>query len=139
AMTKNNVWNFNYNYGSNSRKNSGIGTFTLSNRASDTTGNNYEVQIRETAIISPTLVHEARFQIEHSTSNQLSRSLGVSVNVSDAFNGGGGNSNSSSDDTTYEVGNLILFNTPKWTLKAGLQLDTINNHSVNAGNFSGTY
>ncbi len=140
AVTKNNVLNFNYTYGSNNRKNQGLNNeFTLPERASDSKSNNYEFQVRETAIIKPTLVHEVRFELQHNTDSSTPRTNGLTINVLDAFNSGGGQNLSSSNDWNAEFGNLLMFSGKKWTTKAGVQVNRLNNRSLSYQNFLGTY
>ncbi len=139
AITKNQVLNFNYSYGSNKRTNQGLSEFTLPSRASDSKSSNYEIQIRETAIMSTSLVHEMRFEVGRDKSNQTPRTAGITINVLDAFNGGGGQNRNSSNNRNLEFGNLLLYSKAKWTSKAGMQISRVKNHSESYNNYTGTY
>lgn len=139
AMTKNNVLNFNYNYNSNKRNNQGLSEFTLPSQASDSKNSSYEIQVRETAIITTALVHEARFEVGHDTNSTTPRQVGMTFRVPDAFTGGGGQNLQNSNGVNYEFGNLVLYSRAKWTSKAGIQLTRVNTHSNSQNNYRGTY
>ncbi len=139
AITKNNTLNLNYSYNSGTRKNQLGNEFTLPERASDGKNNSFELQIRETAIFNPKLVHEVRFEAQHQTNSTTPRTNAITINVLEAFNSGGGQNRSSSDNWNYEFGNLLMYSTPKWTSKTGLQINSIRNHSESFNNYRGTY
>ena len=139
AITRNNSLNFNYNYRSNSNKNQGAGGITLAERTSDRKSSNFDFQVRETAIIGTSMVHEIRFSTGRDTSDQHPKTVGMAINVLDQFNSGGGQNKSNSRDWSYEGGNLFIFSKGRWQTKAGLQLTHETNHQVTENNFIGTY
>jgi len=139
AITKNNTLNFNYTYGSSTRKNSIGNEFTLPERASDSKSRNDEFQVRETAILTPKLVHEVRFEFQHDTGSTTPRTNAITINVLDAFNSGGGQNFSNNNNRGYEFGNLVLYSSTKWTMKAGIQINRTNNHTESRSNYQGTY
>ena len=139
ALTRNNSLNFNINYGSNKRLNQGVGGFNLVERASNSNSRNWEFQVRETAIIGTTLVHETRFEFSRNTSSQNPVTSGLAINVLDAFSGGGGQNRSNANEKQVEFGNLLIWSRPKVTVKTGFQGNYIDNHNVSENNFIGTY
>jgi hypothetical protein len=139
ALTRNNTLNLNYNYNSGSRKNQIGNEFTLPERASDSKNSNYELQVRETAIFNPKLVHEVRFEAQHSTNSTTPRTNAITINVLEAFNSGGGQNRSSGDNWNYEFGNLLMYSTPKLTSKTGIQINAVRNHSESFNNYRGMY
>ena len=57
-LSENNNLNFSYSYGTNSRKNNGVGGFGLPEQGSDTTGDNFNFQLKETAVLSRSFNNE---------------------------------------------------------------------------------
>ena len=139
SLTRNNALNFNANFGSNKRLNQGVGGFNLVERASNSNSRNSEFQVRETAIIGTTLVHEARFEFRRDTQSQNPVTNGIAINVLDAFSGGGGQNRSNSNNKSYEFGNLLIWSKPRVTFKTGFQGNYVDNHNVSENNFIGTY
>jgi hypothetical protein len=139
TLTKNNSLNFNANFNTNKRSNQGVGGFNLLERASNSTSHGSEFQIRETAIIGTTLVHETRFEFRRDTDSQNPVTSGLAINVLDSFFGGGGQNRSSSKDKGYEFGNLLIWTHPKVTFKTGFQGNYTDDHSLSENNFIGTF
>jgi len=139
ALTRNNTLNFNYSYNSNTQKNAGLNEFTLPEYASDAKRTNSEIQIRETSLLTPKLVLELRFEIQHNTSATTPRTNALSVRVLDSFTSGGGQNRATTDNRNYEFGNLLMYSSAKWTSKAGMQIVSYRNHSESYSNYFGTY
>src|ERR1041385_7969430 len=89
ALTPNNTLNFHTEYGSNTRSNQGIGQFTLPERASNFSQKQYEVQFRDTAVLSTRFVHEARFEYTRQLIRVNLIFQAQSINVVDTFSAGG--------------------------------------------------
>ncbi|HLH30573.1 MAG TPA: carboxypeptidase regulatory-like domain-containing protein, partial [Terriglobia bacterium] len=112
---------------------------TLPSRASNNTIKNSEFQMRETAILTKSLVHEVRFEYrkDYSQTNPLTN--GQAINVIGSFNSGGGQNISLTNNKTAEFSNLLMYSGSKWTVKAGFTgVDHLNHSSVQS-NFLGTY
>jgi hypothetical protein len=139
ALTPNNTLNFNLDYGSNTRSNVGIGQFTLPERASNSALKQYNLQFRDTAVLSTRLVHEARFEFsqQHNTTNPITQAR--SINVLDTFSAGGSQNISDTTNRSFLFGDTWIFNNKGLTLKAGMQGDYYRNRAYNANNFLGTY
>jgi hypothetical protein len=131
--------NFNFRYGSNKRRNQGVGGFSLLERAADSSGRDFEFQIRESAVISERLIHEIRFSIETERDSQTPRTSGVAINVLDAFQGGGNPNRSEGKESTYEFGNLLMYNRGILALKTGFQGVQRDVYSRSESNFLGTF
>ncbi len=139
AITKNNSLNFSVNLNNNVRRNQGIGGFNLIERAFDSSSRNWEYQVRETAIIGTTLVHETRFEYSQNASSQTPRTSAIALNVLGSFSSGGAQNVSSSNNKGYEFGNLLTWSHGKMTLKTGFQGNYVDNHAVSKTNFLGTF
>jgi hypothetical protein len=139
ALSPNNTLNFNFEYGSNSRSNQGVGQFSLKERASNSEGKQVGFQFRETAVLSTRFVHETRFEFtqNHNTTNPVTQER--AINVLDAFSSGGSQNVTDTTNRSFLFGNSLIFNSKSFTLKTGTQGDYYRNRVYNANNFLGTY
>ena len=81
AITSNNTLNFNAEYQRNDNRNQGVGGFNLAERASVRKTRNSEIQLRETAILTKSLVHETRFEFRTDRNNQSPITSAVAVRI----------------------------------------------------------
>ena len=117
----------------------GIGDFTLPERRYDSFWRQWNVGVFPFSALSSRSIHEARFQLNRSSSENLPFSEAVRINVLDAFNGGGAQNFSTDSNRTYEFGNLFTRVGDVITLKTGVEgaYRTSLSHSTN--NFDGTF
>lgn len=140
AINKNNTLYVNYQYQNQQRRNQlNGGPTTLQDRASDNASHNSEFQMRETAILTKSIVHEIRFEFRTDYSQTTPRVVGQAVNVLDSFNSGGGQNNSLTNNRSTEFSNLLMYSGKEWTVKTGFQAFNRMNHSTQQNNFLGTY
>lgn len=78
-----------YNFSRQKSDNQGVGGFSLASRASESTSNNHELRLTETAILNAKTVNETRFSYEYNKRDQLGDNSIPTINVSSSFNGGG--------------------------------------------------
>ncbi len=112
----------------------------LPERGSDVTSANHSLSFSETFIINARMIHEARFRIQHDTSDTIAKTHAVAINVLDAFQGGGSTccpSDSRTDNVEYQDYLTITFK--KHSVKLGFQVENERHHNLSAGNFNGTY
>jgi hypothetical protein len=139
AITSNNTLNVNLEYERGDNKNAGVGGFNLLERASVRKSRELEFQLRETAILTKSMVHEFRFQFGRDLSQQSPKTNGVAVNVLDSFFAGGAQNRSLDRERTFEFGNLLMYSAAKWTIKTGVQGVYRTSHSLSENNFIGTF
>jgi hypothetical protein len=87
AINTNNTLVARYNFFEFKAQNSGIGGFTLPQRAFETRNQNHNLQLTETAVLNAFTINETRFQFTHNRSENLGNSTIPVLNVSGAFNG----------------------------------------------------
>jgi len=95
--------------------------------------------VRETAVLTKSLVHEVRFEYRKDFSQTTPRVNLQAINVLDSFNGGGGQNNNLSNNRNSEFSNLLMYSGAKWTIKTGFQGLYRIDHSEQKNNFLGTY
>jgi hypothetical protein len=139
ALTPNNTLNFHTEYGSNTRSNQGIGQFTLPERASNFSQKQYEVQFRDTAVLSTRFVHEARFEYTRQLIRVNLIFQAQSINVVDTFSAGGAQNTSNTTNNNFLFGDSLIFNNKSMTVKTGLQGNYYRTNAYNANNFLGTF
>ncbi|MFV0387126.1 MAG: carboxypeptidase regulatory-like domain-containing protein [Pyrinomonadaceae bacterium] len=91
---------FRYEYNRNTSQDFG-GGFTLPSRGTDSTSNQHEFQITETAILNAKTVNETRFQFRNTSRDTTGDNTLPAVNVSEAFNGGGSSTGLSYDRSKF--------------------------------------
>lgn len=108
---------------------------TFSRRNTDQT-----FQLTETAILSPTVVNETRFQFQRGTSFSGGDISAPIIFVRDAFVGGGSQAGPARNtETRYEVQNYTSFTLGLHSLKAGARVRGVRITDFTQQNFNGTY
>lgn len=121
--------------------NSGLNSeFALPSRAFDTTNKQHNLQLTETAVLSPTVINETRLQYIHGRSERDGDNSIPSVNVQGAFFGGGSQVGLSfSEDDRLELQNYTTWSLGTHSLKAGGRLRGVSISDVSRQNFGGTF
>ena len=151
----NHFLNLSLEYGSNSNRSLGGGGgggggfggggggsgsgVALPERATQSDGNDFEMQIRETAPLSERLVNEIRFAFSRNHSTTQSLSDGVSVTVLDSFEGGSADRHSDQTDRQFEFANILSYTRGKVSFKGGFQGDFRQYRTLNKDNFVGAF
>jgi len=130
----------NFNYSDTRADNSGLGGFTLPQRASNRRGHNWTLQLTERANFSARLTNEFRVQARQSNNNTLPVLEAVAINVQDAFNGGGATNKSVSRTQDFLIGNTLRWQVSrKLTLTMAGEANYHKDHNDSESNFLGTY
>jgi Carboxypeptidase regulatory-like domain/TonB dependent receptor len=116
------------------------GGFSLPSRAYKGSGNNYTLQLTETAIINEKTINETRLQVIHNIYRQTASTLLPALNVADSFFGGGAQVGSaSSQQDRVELQNFTSWSHGNHFLKVGGRLRNVRIKSIAPSNFGGTY
>jgi hypothetical protein len=141
AINQNHTIVARYTYSRFSLQNSGIGGFSLPERAFDTSNSQHTFQFTETAVLSPKVINETRFQFIRSSNDQKGDNAVASVNVLDAFNSGGSQVGLSfSRENRWELQNYstaTLFQ--NHVFRFGVRLRGVKLTDVSRNNFGGTF
>jgi hypothetical protein len=139
------ILNFNLQYGTRNLLNQGVGGTSLPNsplgsNAYNTYTKQQEIQLRETEIITSSLVHETRFEYDRNSSNTLPENLvGPTITISGISQFGSSNNRAESRNYTLQFANALSFTSRKLTLKAGVQVERFNQWQFSQSNFNGSY
>ena len=127
----------------NERDNSGLGLYNLpapySELAYNTQGNNQNVMLTESDVISPQVVNETRFQYTRNYTQTLGNEV-PKINVTGAFEAGGNGLGNTYDTTHhFELQNYTTITWKTHTFRFGgrFRRDSDMNHSPQG--FNGTY
>jgi len=132
--------NGNFNYSKTDNKNSGIGGFNLPERASNTDGHNWTLQLTERATLSARLTNEFRMQVRQNVNQNAPVTNAMAINVADAFNGGGATNRNESKTWDYIFGNTVRWATTKnLQLTMAVEANYHKSHNDSQNNFLGTY
>lgn len=139
-INTNNTLVVRYEWSHIGQDNAGVGQFSLPSRAYAMKENEHMIRATETAVLSPKVVNETRFQFAHTRVNdQVANSL-AAINVLDSFQGGGAQiGNAYNSLNHYELQNFTSISRGAHTIRWGgrARLDTLADYSPN--NFGGTF
>ena len=129
-----------YFYYHQSTQNGGVGGFSLPERAYDSLFTFQSFQLTETAVLSPRLINEVRFQYQHLRNENLGSTSQPTINVSSAFMGGGSQvGHALNTSSRWEFGDFIGTQRGTHSIKFGLRLRGVHTDDSNPANFGGTY
>lgn len=138
-ISENHVANWSFSHGSNDNRNFGVGGFGLPEQAFSFGGNNFNFQIKETAILSSSLNNEVRFRVSGGSNSTVPATIGPNINVIGAFRGGGSTASGENENRFYEFGELLMYTGQNLSVKAGFEGIYNRNDSVSRNNFNGTF
>lgn len=129
-----------YQFTHNHEENDGVAQLSLPSQGFNQTGNENEIQISDTQILSPRAINETRFEWERGTTDQNSLVLAPAINVLGQFNSGGNALGISSVITNhYELQNYTSINKGNHFMRLGGRLRASANSSTSTQNFNGTF
>src|SRR6478672_12915919 len=129
-----------YQFTHNHEENNGIAQLSLPSQGYNQTGNENEIQISDTQILSQHAINETRFEWERGGTDQNSLFLTPTTNVLGQFIDGGNPLGINSVITNhYELQNYTSINKGNHFLRLGGRLRATANSSTSTQNFNGTF
>jgi hypothetical protein len=129
-----------YQYTNITLDDTGVGGFNLPSQGYKTTEGEQTVQATETAVVSPTMINESRFQFMHATTGDVAKSSAPTINVTDAFTDGGvAVGNSRNIDNKVEFTNATTITHGTHTFKLGGRLRQSFNDDTSLNGFNGSF
>ena len=139
-INQNNTLTARYFYEGSKTENAGLGGFDLLSRAYAARDSEHTLRLTDTAVVSPTIINEARFQYIRRRANQTSTDNSPTIEVLDAFTGGGANVGLAfNNEDRLEFQNYTSFILKNHTLKVGGRLRRISITDASPSNFAGTF
>lgn len=129
-----------YSYSRNSSENSGVGGFSLPERAYDTASTQHSFSVTETAILNASMINETRFQINRNRNESFGDNTIPVLNVSGAFVSGGSQIGQvENTNTSWEIQNFLAWGKGNHAFKFGGRVRGVRINDSNPNNFGGTY
>jgi len=129
-----------YQFTHNHEENNGIAQLSLPAQGYNQTGNENQIQISDTQILSPHAINETRFEWERGDTDQNSLFLTPEINVLGQFIDGGNALGINSVITNhYELQNYTSINKGNHFFRLGGRLRATANSSTSTQNFNGTF
>jgi hypothetical protein len=129
-----------YSYSRNRAENVGASDFSLPERAFDRFSTTQTFQVTETAILSPAMMNETRFQYIRNRSSQNGNNTIPTIVVQDAFISGGSQIGlARNDEDRWELQNYSTWTKGRHILRFGVRLRGIQITDVSPQNFGGTF
>lgn len=118
--------------------NSGVGGFTLLERASDSRQSEWSFQVSE-RMFRQNLNNNVRVQVSRNASRETPLVDAVAIDVADAFNGGGGTNRSSSERLSVRIDDNLRWQRGSWNFQWNGQMGYRTQTSVDEDNYNGTF
>jgi carboxypeptidase family protein/TonB-dependent receptor-like protein len=129
-----------YSYYRNQADNIGASDFSLPERAYSRSSNTQVIQLTETAIISPTLMNETRFQFNRNRSRQDGNNTIPTIQVQESFIAGGSQVGlAHNDEDRWELQNHSMWTKGPHILRYGVRLRGVKITDFSPQNFGGTF
>src|SRR5688572_28337014 len=129
-----------YSYSRSKAENVGASDFSLPERAFDRSNTTQTLQLTETAILSPAMMNETRFQYIRNRSEQDGNNTIATVLVQDAFISGGSQVGiAHNDEDRWELQNYSTWTKGRHILRFGVRLRGVKINDFSPQNFGGTF
>ena len=129
-----------YSYSRSNADNIGASDFSLPERAFNRSNNSQVVQITETAILSPTLMNETRFQYNRNRSQQDGNNTIPTIAVQESFISGGSQVGlAHNDEDRWELQNYWMWTRDRHILRFGVRVRGVKITDFSPQNFGGTF
>jgi len=129
-----------YEWEKNYLVNSGLDTFSMPSRAYNVDEREHVLQLTETAILSPRLVNEVKFQYRRSHDSYDALDSQPAVEVPEAFTSGGTSmSLNSLVENRYELQEVLSVLAGRNMLKIGGRFRAIDERNASAENYNGIF
>lgn len=139
-LTPGNTLVMRYSYTRTKAENIGASDFSLPERAFDRSNTFQTVQVTETAILSPALMNETRFQYTRNRSQQDGNNTIPTMVVQEAFISGGSQIGlAHADEDRWELQNYSTWTKGRHILRFGARVRGVHITDFSPRNFGGTF
>ncbi len=139
-LNANNTLVTRYSYSRSRSENSGIGGFSLPERAYANSSTNHNIQLTETAVLNASMINETRFQFSQDRNESLGDNSIPVLNVSGAFIGGGSQvGRVLNTSRNWELTNFLSWQKGNHAFRFGGRVRGTSITDINPNNFGGSY
>ena len=140
AINERNTLVARYSFEKSNFLNRGLSELTLPSRGYDSDNQQHSFQITETAILTPTVVNETRFQYLRQRNTTMGDNSVPSINVSPDFFGGGAQIGFNfNNEDRFELQNYTTWSSGRHSFKAGARYRYISIKDRSESNYGGTF
>ena len=127
-----------FDYETRRTGNSGVGGFTLADRATSDARRDWSFQVSERRL-GEAFVNDLRVRMRRRGSSATPVTEGVAIDVADAFNRGGGTRRNLNEETRIQVEDRLRWQRRGWSFQAGFEARYDRNYSLSEDNYNGTF
>ena len=139
-ISANNTATARYTYNRNDKDNNGIGTYSLVSRAYSNEGSTKELQVSETAVLSPELATETRLLNSRATARQFGNTADPAIVVDQSFSSGGNQVGAAYNNyNRYDLQNVSTWIHKTHTVRFGIRWTNSTSQDYSPANFGGTF
>src|SRR6266496_3717360 len=129
-----------YSYTHSSTINSGVGGFSLPERAYNSSSTQQNIQLTETAVLNASMINETKFQFTRQRAESLADNTLPALNVSSSFIGGSSQiGHLINTEQRWELQDFLAYQKGNHAFKFGGRLRGVNITDINPNNFGGTF
>ena len=129
-----------YSYSHSSTANAGVGTFSLPERAYDSSSTQQNLQLTETAVLSASMINEVKFQFTHQRAESFGNNTIPTINVSSAFISGGSQVGEVTNTRqNWELQDFLAWSKGTHAFKFGGRIRGVKITDINPNNFGGQF
>ena len=140
SLSSTNTLTIRYQYFNNSQQNQGVGQFSLSDQAYNTSSSENTLQLSDSQILGNNVINDTHFEFRRDSSTQTPASTTPQVQVSGLETFGGSASGLSNAHTNYyELRNNTAIVAGKHSLNVGAWLRVHRDAQTSNGGFNGTF
>ena len=139
-LSANHTLSIRYVFDHDDVRNAGTGAFNLTPRGYHYLARTHIAQVRETAVLGPSIINETRFQYFRPSTTSTANTPGYALQVLGSFNAGGNPIGHSSDtQNSYEFQNYtsVLRHSHNW--KFGVRVRAATDANISPQNFAGSF
>jgi len=139
-ITPGNTATARYSYNRSDQSNNGIGGYSLTDLAYSSENSSHELQLTETAVLSPAAVSETHFGFTRVLSSEFGGSTAPAINVVGSFNGGSAQLGNAYDrENDFELQNITTIVHAKHNIRFGGRWRQTRVTDNSPSNFGGTF
>src|SRR5581483_4411180 len=128
-----------YRYNDSESMNQGVGSFSLPERAFNTSSHEDTLRFSLTSILSEHMVNEARIQLSRRTVNSMALNNAPAINVLETFQSGGSSAFADNENQNLDFTNNVSYTWKTHTFKMGFRAESDRLTNLNQSNFNGTF
>jgi hypothetical protein len=139
TINSKNTLNGQFTYSTNRSDNSGVGNLVLPERATDSRGHNWNMQLSGRTTVSNRFQNTIRFRVQQNNSSNVPVLSARAINVTQSFQGGGAPNHSENKSQDFLFGNQFRWQRGTITFTGDFEVNRRMTDNASRNNYLGTY